>query len=436
MKVRSNPLITVAKMISIIVFSVIIFAAGAVAMQKCLWPFCRGYSKFDFSTIVLTPPEKNIAPVAFFHSQFLDGPIQIFDLKDESKYGDLSYFDGHFFYIDQAGRLFVLDHSGHSGDILDNIISSDEIPNNREEFRNFLRNMDRLVYDAWFGVKGLELKRVDGKVFSYALSSYFDPDKKCVQLALFRKEILSTNKTLWEKLFLTTPCVTDFYDIPTYGSRLGSVGGKVKSVDDTRLLLTVGDSDFDGLTGPELVTSDSTHFGKTLLVDNDGKFLGIFTRGHRGPQGLLVTPEGIYESEHGPSGGDELNLLEQDADYGWPRVTYGTDYGKKVWPPSPTNGRHDGYRQPLFSWTPSIAASGLTMIRCGAECPWDRNIFLSTLYAKTLFRVTLAEGRVVTVEPIPIGYRIRSITFGGKKIVFKTDPIVGVAKIGMIDVAF
>ena len=59
----------------------------------------------------------------------------------------------------------------------------------------------------------------------------------------------------------------------------------------------------------------------------------MYTMGHRNPQGLYITPEGtVWSTEHGPQGGDELNLLVRGANYGWPLVTYGTDYGSAAWP--------------------------------------------------------------------------------------------------------
>jgi len=97
-------------------------------------------------------------------------------------------------------------------------------------------------------------------------------------------------------------------------------------------------------------------YGKTILIHLDDGTSEIYSLGHRNPQGLYVTPEGaIWSTEHGPQGGDELNLIVRGANYGWPLVTYGTDYGSAAWPLSHVQGRHDGYQQPILRGYPPSA---------------------------------------------------------------------------------
>ena len=106
-------------------------------------------------------------------------------------------------------------------------------------------------------------------------------------------------------------------------------------------------------------------------------------------QGLIVTKNGqIYEHEHGPRGGDEMNLIEPSVNYGWPAITYGIDYSGAVISPFTEK---DGMQQPLLHWTPSIAPSDMIFYE-GNKYPELNNSFLVTaLVSKDVKKVTFAE---------------------------------------------
>ena len=131
--------------------------------------------------------------------------------------------------------------------------------------------------------------------------------------------------------------------------------------------------------------------GKTVrlrddgTIPNDNPFVGrsgykpgIYTLGHRNGHGLAVNPETgeIWESEQGPSGGDELNVLRAGRNYGWPLVSFGRDYWGKRISPQPSR---DGMEDPAVVWLPSIGATGMTFYT-GNEFPhWRRNAFVAGL---------------------------------------------------------
>ena len=76
----------------------------------------------------------------------------------------------------------------------------------------------------------------------------------------------------------------------------------------------------------------------------------IFSFGHRNPQGLYIDKnKNIFSTEHGPEAGDEINLIEENKNYGWPLATFGTAYGHKKWPPGSTNNTHESFEKPIFS---------------------------------------------------------------------------------------
>ncbi|CAN5923349.1 PQQ-dependent sugar dehydrogenase [soil metagenome] len=141
--------------------------------------------------------------------------------------------------------------------------------------------------------------------------------------------------------------------------------------------------------------------GKVVRLKDDGTvppdnpFAGrpgarpeIFTWGHRNPQGLAMHPETgrIWEAEHGPRGGDELNLLTAGANYGWPRATNGIDYNGAIISP---NKSLPGMEDPVRFWVPSISPSGLCFYTGDKFPGWKGSIFMGALSNYALFRVEL-----------------------------------------------
>jgi aldose sugar dehydrogenase len=197
-------------------------------------------------------------------------------------------------------------------------------------------------------------------------------------------------------------------------------GGRMAFLPDGTFALTIGEG-FEYREKAQDLTSD---LGKIVRLNEDGSvpqdnpFVGhagvrpeIYTWGHRNEQGLIFdAPSGLlYETEHGPRGGDELNIIVARKNYGWPVITYGMDYsGAYV---SPYTQRA-GLEQPVIYWTPSIAPSGLAMYR-GEKFPaWKGDLFVGALAFKHLRRVHLDErGNVVNQEELlnDLHWRIRDV---------------------------
>ncbi len=165
--------------------------------------------------------------------------------------------------------------------------------------------------------------------------------------------------------------------------------------------------------------------GKIHRIHDDGRipegnpFMGIpdayptiWTFGNRNPQGLDAHPETgeIFESEHGPRGGDEINLIRPGHNYGWPVITYGMNYNGK-----PITGltEMDGMEQPLHYWTPSIAVCGIDFYE-GAHFPdWKHHLFVGGLASNELHRLVIEDNRVVKDEIIIKGEgRVRDVASG------------------------
>jgi glucose/arabinose dehydrogenase len=154
----------------------------------------------------------------------------------------------------------------------------------------------------------------------------------------------------------------------------------------------------------------SNHFGVVVRVNDDGSvpmdnpFLAgkapeIFSYGHRNVQGMALHPNSgkVWTHEHGPKGGDELNILDNGANYGWPKITYGVNYdGSSITDVT----EMDAMRQPLTYWAPSIAPSGMAFYT-GDEFPeWKGNLFVGSLKFRYLNRMVMDGEKVVEQEEL------------------------------------
>jgi glucose/arabinose dehydrogenase len=197
-------------------------------------------------------------------------------------------------------------------------------------------------------------------------------------------------------------------------------GGRMAFLPDGTFVLSVGEG-FEYREKAQDLTSD---LGKIVRLNEDGSvprdnpFIGlasvrpeIYSWGHRNPQGLVFDAQSsrIYETEHGPRGGDELNVIVAHKNYGWPVITYGMDYsGAYV---SPYTQRA-GLEQPVIYWTPSIAPSGLAIYRGDKFPAWRGDLFAGALAFKHLRRIHLDEhGNVVDQEQLlnDLHWRIRDV---------------------------
>ena len=163
--------------------------------------------------------------------------------------------------------------------------------------------------------------------------------------------------------------------------------------------------------------------GKIIEVNLDNKYTSIFSKGHRNPQGLNINKDGnLIETEHGPKGGDEINFLYRNKNYGWPLVTHGTTYENfKAYDYINTiPGRHNGFEKPIFSWTPGIGISNIFEIKEFDE-RWDNDLIVGSLKNMSLYRVRVEDGKTLFAERIWIGKRIRDISFNYKNIFLWTD---------------
>ncbi|HEV7703287.1 MAG TPA: PQQ-dependent sugar dehydrogenase [Gemmatimonadaceae bacterium] len=206
----------------------------------------------------------------------------------------------------------------------------------------------------------------------------------------------------------------DIDNVNQFGARILLSGGY--------LYIAIGDREL-----PALAQDLTTDAGKIVRIREDGSipadnpFAGrkgarpeIWSLGHRNPQGLAIDPRSgeMWEHEHGPRGGDEINIIRPGRNYGWPVITYGIEYSGA--PVGAGLTRQKGMEQPAYDYVPSIAPSGMAFFAGNGIPRWRNNIFLGSMSYRHLNRVVLRGDSVVREERLlrDRGWRIREVRQG------------------------
>ncbi len=206
----------------------------------------------------------------------------------------------------------------------------------------------------------------------------------------------------------------------------GNAGARIVQAPDGNLFVITGDRVPMRAEGWEAAQRHDTLLGKILRITPEGKpapgnpFIGrpgyapeIWTLGHRSTQGIAFDPKGrLWSIEHGPRGGDELNLIQRGANYGWPLISYGREYrGPLIY-----GGRTQapGMEQPRYYWSPVIAPSGLAFYSGRLFPQWRNSVLIGGLIRKSLVRLTISGDRVVDEEPLltDLDKRVRDVRVG------------------------
>jgi aldose sugar dehydrogenase len=213
-------------------------------------------------------------------------------------------------------------------------------------------------------------------------------------------------------------------------SRRQHFGSRLAWLPDGTLLVSIGDGgnpplEIAGTLAREHAQRLDSHWGTLVRLHEDGSVPEdnplreqsdarpeIFSYGHRNVQGIAVDARQgrIWVSEHGPLGGDELNLVQIGRNHGWPLATYGADYrtGER-WTPHRT---HPDFVSPKAVWTPAIAPSGLMIYRGDRFPEWRGNLFAGGLQGQEIRRIVLDGDTVARQETLPIAQRVRAVAEG------------------------
>lgn len=224
----------------------------------------------------------------------------------------------------------------------------------------------------------------------------------------------------WQQQQLTD--IKLIFKAEPYRQGAAHYGGRMLQLPDGSILLTLG----DGFDYREQAQNPANHLGKIVRLNPDGSIPAdnpfalqggyapqIYSLGHRNVQGIVLdrVTQQLYSHEHGPRGGDELNIIVPGQNYGWPVATRGIDYtGARV---SPFR-QYPGMVEPIWHWSPSIAPAGMTLYRGGLFLDWQGDLFITALAGKALHQLVMENGKVVAEQLLltELNSRLRDVRTG------------------------
>ena len=234
---------------------------------------------------------------------------------------------------------------------------------------------------------------------------------RCVEVVVFRAtyDRVKNSLTKNERWFRSKPCVAI--------SAVQHAAGRMEVINNRSAYLTVGDLGFDDLPN----RSKRGDLGSVFRISKTK--IARISQGHRNQQGIvLVNGKDLLVSEHGPRGGDEINLVERGIDYGWPFVTYGAPYSQGDYVIPGETGTHEGYREPLKQWTPSIAPTELVQLPVGKFGKYSGGLAMGTLRQASLVFMRYENGRILDSEIVSVGARIRDLeVLPDQRLIASTD---------------
>ncbi len=232
--------------------------------------------------------------------------------------------------------------------------------------------------------------------------------------------------------------IEDLYKAEPNSTRGQHFGSRIVFDQEGHLYFTIGDRG-NNKENPQDITRDG---GKVYRLHDDGSipednpFVGeegakeaVFSYGHRNPQGMIVHPETgeIWVNEHGPQGGDEINIVKNSANYGWPEVTYGIDYDDSIISDE-TSGPE--YKEPFFYWVPSIAPSGFAVVTSDKYPNLQGNLLVGSLKFQYLEHLVIENDSVIKREKLLEGIgRLRDVRQGPDGYIYISAEGTGIVKI-------
>lgn len=296
-----------------------------------------------------------------------------------------------------GSSLFLFDRENETLQSLGRVIKSNERLN-----------------DSRFAITDIAVLEEQEKVISLLISfPQYSQKNRCVSLVLYKYDLklapmVSVKRA--KQWFKSSPCVPI--------SAVQHAAGRIEVIDKKNVYLTTGDLGF-----PKIGDRKARGTLGSIYKVSSSAFERV-SQGHRNPQGVQLIGKDLYISEHGPRGGDEINLVEVGKDYGWPFVTYGQPYGLGDYVRPSKTGTHEGFIKPLYYWVPSVAPTELILLpddpRWGS---WSGQLVMGTLRENALIFLQLMSKREVgQVANVNVGERIRDLEVGNNgSIIATTD---------------
>ncbi len=333
--------------------------------------------------------------------------------------GYIDFFEDNIFVLSSRGILAYAENLSQDN------IKFKQIKNN---INNFI-DLKQFSKDKWFSIKDIHIS--NNQIFI----SYTDElEENCWNTSIIYGD-LNYEKIRFNKLFASKKCVHSSDNIDNEFNAHQS-GGRIVSLDENNIFFTIGE-----YRSRYLAQDSKSVNGKIIKINLKNNDHEIISMGHRNPQGLYFDKEGnfLIETEHGPKGGDEINLIDlnelnkiETLNYGWPIASYGEHYGGKVdknkkrYEKYPLKKSHiqNGFIEPLKSFQPSIGISEVVKI--------NKNSYVtSSLKDKSLYFFDLnKDKKIINLDRVEVFERVRDLRFYDNKLhIFLEDT----ASIGIIN---
>ncbi|MFT6305100.1 MAG: cytochrome c2 [Halioglobus sp.] len=322
-------------------------------------------------------------------------------------------------------ELIVMNHEGSIFQVLDDSVARLGIEAADSHFTEYEQaaksDKYKSMYHRFNYFRYNDILAFDSESSGHLVISYTEwmPEEECygnaiavLDYPLGTKSIADVSATAddWEVVFRSQPCLP----LKTASAAIEGhmAGGRMDHLGGSTIVLGSGDYAWDGLYAPEILAQKiDNDYGKVISIDVISGEHEMVSYGHRNMQGVVVEKgsKKIWAVEHGPRGGDELNLVKQGVNYGWPLETLGTRYNKLPWPDIEDYGRHSKFQQPAYAWVPSVATSSLTQID-NFHSSWDGDLLVGSFKGGMAYRIRIQNEQVVFSEPVQlIEGRIRDI---------------------------
>ncbi len=297
------------------------------------------------------------------------------------------------------------------------LLVMDPVSGSLEEVGRLIRPDQRLD-DARFAPTDIEvMSTTTTRIRLFVSFPEYVSDRRCVRLAVNRVDISAGAEPrilAAARVFRSTPCVPP--------AAIQHASGKLVRLSSSRAHVTLGDLGYPAINNRKA----RGQLGSVLRIEKGKKPVRV-SQGHRNGQGLTRDRLGrLWETEHGPRGGDELNQIRRGRDYGWPFVTLGQPYGGSDYVMPRRTGTHAGYAKPATSWVPSVATSELVQVPAswaGWTTSVGGDLLMGTLKDQSFWRIRVDRaGRVTQRERLEVGHRIRDVDVRGDgSVVATTD---------------
>ena len=320
----------------------------------------------------------------FDESFEIDKPKIEFIVK--KKDSQMTHFFSYFF-DDTDSQLVISDYIGNIYFVdKKNLFSNDKkiILDKKKTNLQLDKVLDILIVDKYLYVSHGNLKETN--CYNWNIS----------------KALINEEELEFDNIYSSKECsVQNFYQ--PHGGRIQ----KFSINDENGLLITIGQNN-------PIKVKDNSIIGKILFIGFNNKEPKIISSGHRNTQGLWTDGIIILSTEHGPRGGDEINNIKINKNYGWPEASYGEPYGpKNIEPKFLKDHFNFGYQEPVFTFLKAIGISELIKLPDSFSNFWQDNFLVSSLWGHSLFRIKFDKKseKLIFYEKIYIGQRIRDILF-------------------------